>query len=143
MLNYDFAQKGYDEPFSDEELASFSWHGFRERVIEFSGKKNPTVRDFVEVSGRGTVREHIVFCGTPKSVADQMEAWFTAPACDGFVLAATHMPGAYEDVVRLLVPELQRRGLFQTDYAGPTLRETLGLPIPRAADWHRSRRAAQ
>jgi len=143
VLNYDFAQKGYDEPFSDEELASFSWHGFRERVIEFSGKKNPTVRDFVEVSGRGTVREHIVFCGTPKSVADQMEAWFTAPACDGFVLAATHMPGAYEDVVRLLVPELQRRGLFQTDYAGPTLRETLGLPIPRAADWHRSRRAAQ
>jgi len=143
VLNYDFAQKGYDEPFSDEELAAFSWHGFRERVIEFSGKKNPTVRDFVEVSGRGTVREHKMFCGTPKSVADQMEEWFTAPVCDGFVLAATHMPGAYEDVVRLLVPELQRRGRFQTDYAGPTLRETLGLPIPRAADWHKSRRAAE
>ena len=68
-----------------------------------------------------------------------MEEWFTAPACDGFVLAATHMPGAYEDVVRLLVPELQRRGLFHKDYAGTTLRETLGLPIPRAADWHRRR----
>jgi FMN-dependent oxidoreductase (nitrilotriacetate monooxygenase family) len=143
VLNYDFAQKGYDEPFSDEELAAFSWHGFRERVIEFSGKKNPTVRDFVEVSGRGTVREHKMFCGTPKSVADQMEEWFTAPACDGFVLAATHMPGSYEDVVRLLVPELQRRGLFHKDYAGQTLRETLGLPIPQAADWHRMRRAAE
>jgi FMN-dependent oxidoreductase (nitrilotriacetate monooxygenase family) len=143
VLNYDFAQKGYDEPFSDEELAAFSWHGFRERVIEFSGKKNPTVRDFVEVSGRGTVREHKMFCGTPKSVADQMEEWFQAPACDGFVLAATHMPGAYEDVVRLLVPELQRRGLFHKDYAGPTLRETMGLPIPRAADWHKARRTAQ
>ena len=84
------------------------------------------MRDFVEVSGRGTIAEHKVFCGTPKSVADQMEEWFTAPACDGFVLAATHMPGAYEDVVRLLVPELQRRGLFQKDYRGNTLRENLG-----------------
>ncbi len=143
VLNYDFGKKGYDEPFSDEELAAFSWHGFRERVIEFSGKKNPTVRDFVEVSGRGTVKEHKMFCGTPKSVADQMEEWFTAPACDGFVLAASHMPGAYEDVVRLLVPELQRRGLFQKEYAGPTLRETLGLPIPRAVDYHRARKAAE
>jgi alkanesulfonate monooxygenase SsuD/methylene tetrahydromethanopterin reductase-like flavin-dependent oxidoreductase (luciferase family) len=143
VLNYDFGAKGYDEPFSDEELAGFSWHGFRERVVKFSGKKNPTVRDFVEVSGRGTIAEHKVFCGTPKSVADQMEEWFTAPACDGFVLAATHMPGAYEDVVRLLVPELQRRRLFQKEYRGDTLRENLGLPIPRAADWHTARKAAQ
>jgi alkanesulfonate monooxygenase SsuD/methylene tetrahydromethanopterin reductase-like flavin-dependent oxidoreductase (luciferase family) len=111
--------------------------------VQHSGKKNPTVRDFVEVSGRGTIAEHKVFCGTPKTVADQMEEWFTAPACDGFVLAATHMPGAYEDVVRLLVPELQRRGLFQKDYRGNTLRENLGLPIPRATDWHQPRKAAQ
>jgi hypothetical protein len=53
------------------------------------------------------------------------------------------MPGAYEDVVRLLVPELQRRGLFQKEYLGSTLRENLGLPIPRAVDWHSGRRAAQ
>ena len=128
------------EPFSDEELAEFSFHGFRNRVIQHSGKKNPTVRDFINVSGRGTVREHAMFCGSPKQVADQMEEWFTAPACDGFVLAATSMPGAHDDVVRLLVPELQRRGLFQKEYAGPTLRENLGLTIPRAADWHRARR---
>lgn len=143
VLNYDFGSKGYDEPFTDEELANFSWHGFRERVVQFSGKKNPTVRDFVEVSGRGTIKEHKTFCGTAKSVADQMEEWFAAPACDGFVLAATHMPGAYEDVVRLLVPELQRRGLFQRDYRGATLRENLGLPIPRAADYHAMRKAAE
>lgn len=52
------------------------------------------------------------------------------------------MPGAYDDVVRLLVPELQHRGLFQNEYAGPTLRDNLGLPIPRAADWHAARRKA-
>ncbi len=139
VLNYDFAQKPLDEPFSDEELAELSFQGFRDRVIRHSGRKNPTVRDFITVSGRGTVKEHTMFCGNPKQVADQMEEWFGAPACDGFVLAATHMPGYYDDVVRLLVPELQRRRLFRKDYTGPTLRENLGLPIPRAADWHRGR----
>ncbi|HEX3882287.1 MAG TPA: LLM class flavin-dependent oxidoreductase [Stellaceae bacterium] len=139
VLNYDFAKKPIDEPFADQELAEFSFHGFRDRVIRQSGKKNPTVRDFITVSGRGTVKEHPMFCGNPKQVADQMEAWFTAPACDGFVLASTSLPGSHEDVVRLLVPELQRRGLFHKDYEGPTLRENLGLPIPRAADWHATR----
>jgi FMN-dependent oxidoreductase (nitrilotriacetate monooxygenase family) len=142
VLNYDFAKKAIDEPFTDEELAEFSFQGFRDRVIRHSGKKNPTVRDFIDVSGRGTVKEHTLFCGNPKRAADQMEEWFTAPACDGFVLAASSMPGAYDDVVRLLVPELQRRGLFQKEYAGPTLRDNLGLPIPRAADWHAARRQA-
>jgi len=142
VLNYDFGAKPIDEPFSDEELAAFSWHGFRERVIHHSGKKNPTVRDFINVSGRGTVKEHTMFCGNPKQVADQMEEWFTAPACDGFVLAASSMPGAHDDVVRLLVPELQRRGLFHLDYEGPTLRDNLGLAKPRAADWHAARRRA-
>ena len=140
VLNYDFAKKPLDEPFSDEELAELSFQGFRDRMIRLSGKKNPTIRDFITISGRGTVKEHHMFCGNPKQVADEMEEWFTAPACDGFVLAATSMPGAYDDVVRLLIPELQRRGLFQKEYAGPTLRENLGLPIPRAADWHAARR---
>lgn len=142
VLNYDFAAKSLDEPFSDDELATLSFQGFRDRVIRYSGKKNPTVRDFITVSGRGTVKEHVMFCGNPKQVADQMEEWFTTPACDGFVLAATNMPGSYDDVVRLLVPELQRRGLFQKDYSGPTLRDNLGLPIPRAADWHAAHRIA-
>src|SRR5215472_1037814 len=141
VLNYDFAKKPLDDPFSDEELAELSFQGFRDRVIRHSGKKNPTVRDFITVSGRGTIKEHTMFCGSPQQVADQMEEWFAAPACDGSVLAASHMPGAYDDVVRLLVPELQRRGLFQKNYAGATLRDNLGLAIPRAADWRAARQA--
>src|SRR4051812_10259322 len=140
VLNYDFAKKPIDEPFSDDELAELSFQGFRDRVVRLSGKKNPTVRDFITISGRGTVKEHHMFCGTPKQVADEMEEWFTPPAGGGFVRAGTNMPGLYDDVVRLLVPELQRRGLFQKEYAGPTLRDNLGLSIPRAADWHRARR---
>jgi hypothetical protein len=94
-----------------------------------------------------SIKTHLGKSAPPKTiclpqVADQMEEWFTAPACDGFVLAATSMPGAYDDAVRLLVPELQRRGLFQKEYAGTTLRENLGLAIPRATDWHAARRKA-
>jgi alkanesulfonate monooxygenase SsuD/methylene tetrahydromethanopterin reductase-like flavin-dependent oxidoreductase (luciferase family) len=71
------------------------------------------------------------FVGSPRMVADQFERWFTG-GCDGFVIAATHVPGTYEDFVRLVVPELQRRGLFHNDYEGETLRENLGLPKPLA-----------
>jgi alkanesulfonate monooxygenase SsuD/methylene tetrahydromethanopterin reductase-like flavin-dependent oxidoreductase (luciferase family) len=68
--------------------------------------------------------------GTGPEVADQMEEWMEAEACDGFVIAATHCPGAYEDVVRLVVPELQQRGVFRDRYTGETLRDTLGLDRP-------------
>ncbi len=50
-------------------------------------------------------------------------------------MATTHVPGAYEDFVRLVVPELQRRGLFHREYAGTTLRENLGLPRAERGDW--------
>jgi alkanesulfonate monooxygenase SsuD/methylene tetrahydromethanopterin reductase-like flavin-dependent oxidoreductase (luciferase family) len=76
-----------------------------------------------------------VFVGSAAEVADGLEEWFTGGACDGFVLAATHMPGAYEDFVRLVVPELQRRGLFHREYAGATLRESLGLARPGRGAW--------
>lgn len=127
-LNFDFASKGMDEAFSAEELAAISGlQAIRDRVVRLSGKANPTVRDFVEHSARGTLQEMAMFVGTGAEVADGMEEWFVERGCDGFVLAATHMPGAYEDFVAHVVPELQRRELFHRDYAGPTLRENLGL----------------
>jgi alkanesulfonate monooxygenase SsuD/methylene tetrahydromethanopterin reductase-like flavin-dependent oxidoreductase (luciferase family) len=134
-LNFDFGSKDMDSEFTDDELRRLSWSGFRERVISMSGKPNPTVRDFVHFSGRGTIGEFPIFCGTPTAVADQMEEWFKARACDGFVLAATHSPGAFEDFSRYVVPELQRRGLYHKDYAGATLRENLGLSVPAIGDW--------
>ena len=131
VLNFDFASKPMDEPFTQEELKSISGlQAIRDRVVNLSGKPNPTTRDFVKYSGRGTIREVPTFVGTAQSVADQMEEWFDGGACDGFVLGATHMPGAYEDFVRLVVPELQRRGIFRKEYPGTTLRDTLGLPVP-------------
>ena len=109
-----------------------SWHGLRDRVIRLSGTANPSVSDFVRYSGRGTLNEGSTFVGTPTQVADQMEAWFSS-CCDGFVLSAASVPGTYEDFARLVVPELQRRGLSKTEYTGPTLRSNLGLPVTDSA----------
>jgi hypothetical protein len=113
VLNLDFAPYGLDAPLSDTDLAAISGsRAIQDRVIRLSGKRHPTTRDFITHSGRGTLHELPLFVGTPQQVADGLEEWFTSEACDGFVLAATHIPGAYEDFVRLVVPELQRRGLF-------------------------------
>lgn len=129
VLNFDFATKALDEPFTQAELDGMT--GLRaiiDRVVSLSGAPQPTVRDFIQYSGRGTVHEFPTFVGSARDIADQMEAWLTADACDGFVISATHVPGAYEDFVRLVVPELQRRHLFRDDYRGATLRENLGMP---------------
>jgi hypothetical protein len=80
------------------------------------------------------VREFPRFVGTAKDIADGLEEWF-GTCCDGFVIAATHLPGGYEDFSRYVVPELQRRGLHHKDYKGPTLRENLGLPKAAIGDW--------
>jgi FMN-dependent oxidoreductase (nitrilotriacetate monooxygenase family) len=135
-LNFDFARKGMDEAFTDAELAEMSGlQGIRDRVLRV--KPHPTVREFIQISGRGRVHNPIV--GGPKEVADRLEQWFVEGACDGFVLSATHVPGAYEDFVDHVVPELQRRGLFRKDYAGTTLRENLGIPVPPVGAWRGTR----
>src|SRR4029077_12014825 len=103
-LNFDFATKGLDEPLTTDELASFSGlHTIRDRVLTVSGKANPTVREFMDVSHRGRPDDAIV--GGPKEVADALEELFTEHVCDGFVIAATHVPGGYADFVQYVVPE--------------------------------------
>ncbi|MCH9673427.1 MAG: LLM class flavin-dependent oxidoreductase [Gammaproteobacteria bacterium] len=133
-MNFDFASKGLDEPFTDEELENISGtQSMRDRVVEASGIQNPTVRDFVKFSSRARPRNPIV--GGPKEVADGLQQMFEERACDGFVLAADNVPGSYQDFVTWVVPELQRRGIYHKDYKGATLRENLGLARPEKGDW--------
>jgi FMN-dependent oxidoreductase (nitrilotriacetate monooxygenase family) len=66
--------------------------------------------------------------GSGATVADTLEDWFNAGACDGFIIWPTVFPRMFEDFARLVVPELQRRNLFRRDYAGATLRENLASP---------------
>jgi len=135
-LNFDFATKSMDEPMTDAELGSLTGMlTIRDHVIKISGKPNPTVRDFLKYNNRGQTHGSIV--GGPKEIADYLENMFVNRGCDGFVVAATHVPGSYADFVKHVVPELQRRGLYHKDYAGMTLRENLGLPMPKIGDWKR------
>jgi alkanesulfonate monooxygenase SsuD/methylene tetrahydromethanopterin reductase-like flavin-dependent oxidoreductase (luciferase family) len=71
--------------------------------------------------------------------SDPMEEWFEGRGCDGFVLVASQYPASFEDFTWLVVPELQRRGLYHRDYAGATLRENLGLARPGTGAWKDAR----
>ncbi len=75
-------------------------------------------------------RGHALSIGTPTQVADEMEHWFNDGAADGFNVMPAWLPGSLKDFVDLVIPELQRRGLFRTEYEAMTLRENLGLPRP-------------
>jgi N-acetyl-S-(2-succino)cysteine monooxygenase len=75
-------------------------------------------------------RGHALSIGTPTQVADEMEHWFKDGAADGFNVMPAWLPGSLKDFVDLVIPELQRRGLFRTEYEAMTLRENLGLPRP-------------
>jgi hypothetical protein len=79
-----------------------------------------------------------VVIGTPVEVADGLELWFRGGAADGFNILPLTFPRGLEDIVDLLIPELQRRGLFRKEYEGKTLRENLGLPYP-ANRWTEAR----
>jgi alkanesulfonate monooxygenase SsuD/methylene tetrahydromethanopterin reductase-like flavin-dependent oxidoreductase (luciferase family) len=75
-------------------------------------------------------RGHVLAIGTPSQVADVMEHWFLNGAADGFNVMPAWLPGSLTDFVDMVIPELQRRGLFRTEYEGMTLRDNLGLPRP-------------
>ena len=89
-----------------------------------------TWRDMINLAG--AARGHWVILGTPEEIADILQDWFEAFACDGFNILPPYFPGAFQDFVDLVVPILQQRGLFRQDYTGTTLREHLGLTRPKS-----------
>jgi len=116
-----------DAPLPDIPETNQSQSG-RQRVLERARRENLTVRQLaVALGGYGGLS----FTGSAKSVADEMQAWLEAEACDGFNIMFPTIPGGVEDFVRLVVPELQRRRIFRREYAGTTLRDHLGLPRPK------------
>jgi len=96
-----------------------------QRIIE---TRRPTLRELLGYLAAGG--GHATMIGTPETVADSIEEWFSAGACDGFNLMCPAYPDSLDDFVDLVVPELQRRGLFRTEYPGSTLRDSLGLKAP-------------
>jgi len=106
---------------------------FHSVLYEMAKRENMTLRDLYNLTA--AARGHWVICGTPERIADTLEEWFTAGAADGYNILPAWFPGAFDQFVDLVVPELQRRGLFRRDYTGTTLRDHLGLarvPAPAA-----------
>ena len=135
LMNHDFSGMALDAPITDELIESVSGiRGLVQNIKTHIGRETVTLGDLA--GHRATLLQGPRFVGTGPEVADQMQEWFDTGACDGFVIAATHSPGAYEDVVRLVVPELQRRGVFRDRYTGSTLRDHLGLARPAAPAAH-------
>ena len=97
-------------------------------LLEAARRDNMTLRQLAQLNAGP--RGHLLVCGTPVQVADVMEHWFRHGAADGFNIMPAWLPGSLDDVVNTVVPELQRRGLFRTEYTATTLRGHLGLPQP-------------
>jgi FMN-dependent oxidoreductase (nitrilotriacetate monooxygenase family) len=99
---------------------------FTSVLYEMAKRENMTLRDLYNLTA--AARGHWVLCGTPQKIADTLEQWFVEGAADGYNVLPPYFPGAFDDFVDLVVPELQRRGLFRSEYAGTTLRDHFGLP---------------
>ena len=76
-------------------------------------------------------------------IADRIEEWWEGRACDGFVIGPTHQPGGFEDFVKYVIPELQKRGIYRKEYTGLTLRDHLGLQRPEIGAWRGKADAAE
>lgn len=99
----------------------------RERALAIAEREKLTIRQLAQRLG-GYAGLAIV--GSPQSIADDMQEWLETEGSDGFNLMFPYLPGGLDAFVGKVVPELQRRGIFRTEYEGTTLRENLGLPRP-------------
>jgi len=126
-FGHDMSGFDLDGPVPDLPLSN-AIQTYAKVAYEKARKANLTLRDIYNQIA--VARGYLVACGDAATVADVMEEWFTDRACDGFILVPPYFPAAFDEFIDLVVPELQRRGIFRRDYAGHTLREHLGLPLP-------------
>jgi len=102
--------------------------GSLQSLLGMARRENLSIREtyqrFAGARGNRTI------IGTADMIVDDMQLWFEEGAVDGFLIQPSTLPGGLNDFVELVTPELQRRGLFRTEYEGTTLRDSLGLPRP-------------
>ncbi|WP_116828228.1 LLM class flavin-dependent oxidoreductase [Pseudomonas syringae] len=126
--NFDLSGYPLDGPLPELPLTDSGQRSRQKLLTELADQENLTLAQLGRriAGGRG----HYSLIGTPEQIADELQRWFEQGAADGFNVLVPHLPGGLQDVAQLLVPELQRRGLFRTEYEGTTLRENLGLQRP-------------
>jgi alkanesulfonate monooxygenase SsuD/methylene tetrahydromethanopterin reductase-like flavin-dependent oxidoreductase (luciferase family) len=99
----------------------------RQRVLDLAARENLNVRQLAQRLGGYS---GLAMVGTASQIADEMQGWLKERGSDGFNVMFSDMPAGLDDFAAMVIPELQRRGLFRKEYEGSTLRENLGLPRP-------------
>lgn len=128
LMGVDVSGYDLDGPLPEGLEAGENGKGRFQQLVELARRENLTIRQLVlrfNVS-----KGHIQVVGSAKTIADTIEEWFIARGADGFNIVPPLLPNGFEDFVELVVPELQRRGLFRTKYESETLRGNMGLPRP-------------
>ncbi|MBV7504471.1 LLM class flavin-dependent oxidoreductase [Bacillus sp. sid0103] len=124
--HHDFSQYPLDEPFPElGDLGSNSFKSGTDRMKQEAKEKKLTLRQVALQSAT----PRTPFIGTPEIVADRIQEWFEGRGADGFIIG-TNIPSNLTDFIDHVVPILQKRGLFRTEYESDTLRGNLGLPYP-------------
>ena len=124
--HHDFSQYPLDEPFPElGDLGKNSFQSHTDRIKRQAKEENLTLR---QVALRETTPKP-AFLGTPEKVANLIQEWFEAGGADGFIIGSA-VPNGLNDFVDYVVPILQKRGLFRTDYEAQILRGNLGIPFP-------------
>jgi len=125
-LNFDVSAFDPDGPLPEIPPSNAS-QSARDRIVSLAAREGLTIR---QLAARTGSYGGLAFVGTPVTIADEMERWLHEEGSDGFNIMFPYLPEGLDDFVGQVVPELQRRGLFRTEYEGATLRENLGLPRP-------------
>jgi len=139
LFGIDLSQYPLDGPLPENLPEPANGIGRWRQAVALARRENLSIRELI--LRFSIVQGHRIVIGTPVDIADQIEDWFLNGAADGFNLKPTFLPDSLEEFVNKVVPELQKRGIFRTEYEGKTLRENLGFKRP--ANQHLQARAAK
>ena len=128
LFGIDLSEHPLDGPLPENLPEPSNGIGRWRQAVALARRENLSIRELI--LRFSIVQGHRIVVGTPADIADQIEDWFVNGAADGFNLKPTFLPDSLEDFINLVVPELQKRGIFRTEYEGKTLRENLGLKRP-------------
>ncbi len=121
-IGVDLSHYDPDQPLADIKLEEGSRGSF-DVILQGTAREGLTLGEAARRFATSELCPQLV--GTPEMIADRLTDLFEDHACDGFVLTPTTFPGMYEQFCKTVVPILQKRGVFRTEYAGTTLREHL------------------
>lgn len=135
---HDFSHLALDKPLSPEDFPDPSTveaaRSRTEVIVGLVRREKPTLRQLLAYLAGA--RGHYTTAGTPEQIADLMESWFEERAADGFNVMPPVLPAMFDVFVAEVIPLLQKRGLFRTEYEGETLRDHYGLDRPKGGAWN-------